>query len=96
MLSSSQSDCTSTFGEAALTKWLTNDSRVAAARARFVAMCLREWRAADALYQLAEDASGPGDGVGVGVADRDWLGLCCGAHLRKGGAGERYVMVRGG
>ena len=59
-----------------------DDSRVAAARARFVAMCLREWRAADALDQLAEDASGPGDGVGVGVADRDWLGLCCGAHLR--------------
>ena len=59
-----------------------DDSRVAAARARFVVMCLREWRAADALDQLAEDASGPGDGVGVGVADRDWLGLCCGAHLR--------------
>ena len=59
------------------------DSRVVAVRARFVAMCLREWRAADALDQLAEDASGPGERVGVGgVADRDWLGLCCGAHLR--------------
>ncbi|ACO65241.1 predicted protein [Micromonas commoda] len=56
-----------------------DDSRVLS---RFVAMCLREWRAADALDQLAEDASGPGDGTGVGITDKDWLGLCCGAHLR--------------
>ena len=56
-----------------------DDSRVLS---RLVAMCLREWRAADALDQLAEDASGPGDGTGVGITDRDWLGLCCGAHLR--------------
>ena len=50
--------------------------------ARFIAMCLREWRAADALDQLTDGMSSLElDGAGAG-ADKDWLALCCGAHLR--------------